>query len=370
MSTTSPSARRNALSTDDEFVARHIGPSPSQIEAMLATIGVASLDELIDSGRPGFDPRFRTARAPRTGERARRDRRAAPARRQEPGAHEPDRNGIHEHDHAAGDRPQRLREPGVVHGVHAVPARDQPGPARGAAQLPDDDLRAHRARDRQRFAARRGDRGGRGDDDGASVGPWCGRSLLRAPRHPPADDRRAGDAGRTRRHRARRRRRRHAGRRRRGSAPSSASRPRLVRSPTGRRRSRRSMPLAAWRSSPPIYWPACSRRLPGSSAPTSSLVRRNASGCRWRSAGHTPDSSPPMRRRHGHSPAASSASAPTPWAGPHCGSHCRPGSNTSGASGRRRTSARRRYCSPTSPVSTRHGTAHPASNASPPVSTA
>ena len=40
----------------------------------------------------------------------------------------------------------------------------------------------------------------------------CGRSLLRPPRHPPADDRRAGDAGRAGRHRTRRRRRRHAGR--------------------------------------------------------------------------------------------------------------------------------------------------------------
>ena len=46
------------LSTDDEFVARHIGPSPSQVEHMLATIGVASLDELIDQAVPGFDPRF------------------------------------------------------------------------------------------------------------------------------------------------------------------------------------------------------------------------------------------------------------------------------------------------------------------------
>ena len=38
--------------TDDEFVARHIGPSPAQVERMLATIGVASLDELIDQAVP------------------------------------------------------------------------------------------------------------------------------------------------------------------------------------------------------------------------------------------------------------------------------------------------------------------------------
>ena len=35
-----------------EFVARHIGPTPSQIERMLATIGVGSLDELIGQAVP------------------------------------------------------------------------------------------------------------------------------------------------------------------------------------------------------------------------------------------------------------------------------------------------------------------------------
>ena len=82
-------------------------------------------------------------------------------------AHQPDRHGLLRHDHAAGHRPQRAREPGLVHRLHAVPAGDQPGPARGAAQLPDDGRRPHRVRAGQRVAARRGDRGGRGDDDGA-----------------------------------------------------------------------------------------------------------------------------------------------------------------------------------------------------------
>ena len=48
------------------------------------------------------------------------------------------RHGVLRHVHAAGHPAQRAREPGLVHGVHALPARDQPGPARGAAQLPDD----------------------------------------------------------------------------------------------------------------------------------------------------------------------------------------------------------------------------------------
>ena len=46
------------------------------------------------------------------------------------------------------------------------------------------------------------------------LGAWCRRPLLRPPRHAPADDRGAGDTGRAGRHRARRRRRRRARRRR------------------------------------------------------------------------------------------------------------------------------------------------------------
>ena len=162
-----------------------------------------------------------------------------------------------------GDRPQRLREPGVVHGVHAVPARDQPGSARGAAQLPDDDRRADRARDRQRLAARRGDRGGRGDDDGAParrVARAIASSSTTTPTRRRSPCWRRGpnrsvsswsSATSTRSPRAR------------GSVPCSASRRRRARSPTGRPRSRRSTPPAGWRSSPPICWRACSRRPPG-----------------------------------------------------------------------------------------------------------
>ena len=68
----------------------------------------------------------------------------------------------------AGDPPQRAGEPVLVHGVHAVPAGDQPGPARGAAQLPDHGHRPDRAGHRERVDARRGHRRGRGDDAGAA----------------------------------------------------------------------------------------------------------------------------------------------------------------------------------------------------------
>ena len=67
----------------------------------------------------------------------------------------------------AGDPAQRARGPDLVHRLHAVPAGDLPGPARGAAQLPDHGRRPDRAADRQRLAARRGHRRRRGDDAGA-----------------------------------------------------------------------------------------------------------------------------------------------------------------------------------------------------------
>ena len=72
--------------------------------------------------------------------------------------------GYYDYHHAAGDPAQHPREPGLVHRVHAVPGRDRPGPARGAAQLPDDGRRPDRPADRERLAARRGHRRGRGDE--------------------------------------------------------------------------------------------------------------------------------------------------------------------------------------------------------------
>ena len=41
------------LEAHDAFVARHIGPTPADVQHMLATLGVASLDELIDRAIPG-----------------------------------------------------------------------------------------------------------------------------------------------------------------------------------------------------------------------------------------------------------------------------------------------------------------------------
>ena len=45
-------AALKSLKTNDEFIQRHIGPGPADIDHMLRTIGVRSLDELIESTVP------------------------------------------------------------------------------------------------------------------------------------------------------------------------------------------------------------------------------------------------------------------------------------------------------------------------------
>ena len=96
----------------------------------------------------------------------------------EPAADADDRPGLPRHHHAVGDPPQRAGDPGLVHRLHAVPARDQPGPAGGPAQLPDHGLRPDRAADRRRQPAGRGHGRRRGDDAGPAHAPRPGTVLL------------------------------------------------------------------------------------------------------------------------------------------------------------------------------------------------
>ena len=95
-------------------------------------VGAASLDELIDRAVPGGDPHRAAARA--AAGRAPRPRRWPPC------APWPQRNrvatsligmGYYGTHTPAGDPAQRAGEPGLVHGLHALPGRGQPGPPRG-----------------------------------------------------------------------------------------------------------------------------------------------------------------------------------------------------------------------------------------------
>ena len=137
-----------------DFVRRHIGPSPRDIQAMLESVGAKSLSELMGQTLPSS---IRQKTPLDLGPRLERNRGAGAYARAgfaKPGVHLADRPGLFRHHPAGGDPAQHPGEPGLVHGLYAVSARDQPGPARGAVQLPDHDLRSHRARRRQRLAAR------------------------------------------------------------------------------------------------------------------------------------------------------------------------------------------------------------------------
>ena len=132
---------------------------------MLRELGFASRAALMDAVVPAAIRARRAAAAAaaaaREAEALARLRRLAA---QQPRAEVVHRPGLLRHAHAGRDPAQRAREPGLVHGLHAVPAGDLAGPPRGAAQFPDDGVRPDRHGDRQRVDARRGDGGGRGDD--------------------------------------------------------------------------------------------------------------------------------------------------------------------------------------------------------------
>ena len=146
------------------FRHRHLGPSSDDIQRMLQVVGAPTLDALIDEAIPG-DIRQRAVgswscavRAAAIGEDARRGI-----------AQQPDdlanRPRLLWHPSACRHPTQCARKSGLVHGLYALSAGDQPRPARGAAEFPDNDRRSDGARDCQCLAARRGDccRGGHGD---------------------------------------------------------------------------------------------------------------------------------------------------------------------------------------------------------------
>ena len=146
------------------FAARHIGPGLADTRAMLAALGVPSLETLIAQAVPKSIRLDRPLDLPAPASEA--DALAELAAKM--GANTVLKSfigaGYHGCHRAAGDPAQPVREPGLVHGLHALPGRDQPGPAGDAVQLPDAGDRTDRPAGRVRLAARRGDgrrRGGR-----------------------------------------------------------------------------------------------------------------------------------------------------------------------------------------------------------------
>ncbi len=327
---------------------------------MLERVGYASLDDLMAAAVPGAI----RSRGPRPARRGLRAAGAAELRalaaRNRP-AERDDRARLPRHHHPGGDPAQRAGGPGLVHRLHAVPARDLPGPARGAAQLPDRRRRPHRPADRQRLAARRGHRGGRGDDAGTPGQPEGVRPASSST--PTTCRRRSRWCAPARRRWASR-----------SSSPTSTDGlprpatscsaccwriPRRVR--PGRR------PAAGDRGRPRARRPGRRRRRPAgadrcstrraSSGPTSWSAPRSASACRSSTADRTPASWRCAPGSSGTCPAGWSASRSTPTAGRPTGWRCRPASSTSAARRPPPTSAPRRCCWPSWPPCTPSTTA-------------
>ena len=122
----------------DPFETRHIGPTAADRDHMLATVGVASVADLMEQTVPSDIRLDHPLDLPEPlGQLGAQQALRAIAK----GNREYVSligMGYSRHHHAAGDPAQRARESRLVHAVHPVPAGDLPGPARGAAQLPDD----------------------------------------------------------------------------------------------------------------------------------------------------------------------------------------------------------------------------------------
>ena len=127
------------------FARRHIGPDPRDVASMLKTVGASSLSALMAETLPSS---IRQQAPLDLGARFKRNRGARPyarARLEKSGVHLADRPRLFRHDLAGGDPAQHPGEPGLVHGLYALSAGDQPGPAGSPVQLPDHDRRSHRA---------------------------------------------------------------------------------------------------------------------------------------------------------------------------------------------------------------------------------
>jgi glycine dehydrogenase len=102
---------------------RHIGPSPAEISDMLEVVGAASLDALIDETVPGsIRQKAPLAFGDPMSEREVLDHLRATAKK-----NKVNRHGVLRHLHSGGHPAQRAREPGLVHGLHALPGGDIQG---------------------------------------------------------------------------------------------------------------------------------------------------------------------------------------------------------------------------------------------------
>ena len=269
------------------FGRRHVGPDAKDEAAMLALLGFASREALMQAVVPASIRRKASMALPagKPEAEALADLRAIAAKNRV--LKLVDRAGLLRHAHAGRDPAEHPREPRLVHGLHAVPAGDLAGAAGGAGELPDDGVRPDGDGHRQRLDARRGDGRGRGDDALPALRRARLERLRGGLRRPAADHRRPaharGAAGLEIRVAP-------AGGARFAStrSPCSCSTPAWTgKSATTARSPRRCTPRAAIWWPPPTSWrsPCSPRRASG--ARTWSWAPRSASACPWATAART-----------------------------------------------------------------------------------
>ena len=348
MTTTTVSRPPGQLDLTDRFVRRHVGPGPAEIAAMLKTLGVESLDALIDQTVPRSIRRRRPLDLP------------APASEKEvldeiraiADKNEVCRSfiGMGYHDTITPPVIQRniLENPGWYTQYTPYQAEISQGRLEALLNFQTMVMRPDRPGDRERLAARRRHRGRRGDDLCFAVNRRTqGQRVLRRRDLPPADDRGGADARRAARHRGRRRRPR-----RRSTSPTTRSGvlvqypatdgadPRLrgVRGAGARGRRARGRRRRPARARPARAAGRVGRRRRRRQRPAlrrAAGLRRTARGVP-RDDGRVQAADARSHRRRvgdvGRQPA-------------RCAWRCRPASSTSAATRRRATSARRRCCS-------------------------
>ena len=181
----------DSIAVTRPFEHRHIGTDAAAQRTMLDVLGYRTVEATRCGGGARLDPAtagWRCRQYPAAGGvGARHARRTARIRRAEHGQPVDDRPRLLRHHHAGGDQAQRAREPELVHRIHALPAGDLPGPARGADQLPDHGGRPHRPRHRERVDARREHRRRRGHAVGPTGLQVHLQRLRGGRRHPAAD---------------------------------------------------------------------------------------------------------------------------------------------------------------------------------------
>jgi hypothetical protein len=141
------------LKPTDTFVNRHLGPRGPEVEQMLAVLGVASLDELIEQTIPQAIRLIEPLKLPEP----RSESEVLAELRDLAAQNKLFRSFIGMGYYDCG-------EPRLVHPIDPLPGRNCPGPIGSVVELSNNGLRPDRHGNCQRLLAGRGDRRRRGHD--------------------------------------------------------------------------------------------------------------------------------------------------------------------------------------------------------------